>query len=104
MAETNMRAVHAAVTADLVALARVINDLEDVSEQMGQEELFPHFQREAKQVLHTISLAARRLAEMNREYALHADARDDTAPDPLGNAPRVIDQPVSPATPPTHKE
>jgi hypothetical protein len=98
MAETNMRKVYQAVAGDLMALAHVIGDLAAIEEQMAEETLFPHFQQEVAEVHQTLRLVFRRLGELHDEYGMHADARDPAA-DPLGTT-KVIDQPVSPATPP----
>lgn len=99
MSETNMRRIHAAVTNDLMALAHVIGDLAEIEEQMREETLFPHMQQDVAEVYQAIRLAFRRLQELHQEYGLHADARDPAGPDALGGV-KVIDQPISPATPP----
>jgi len=100
MSETNMRLIQRAVAGHLVALTRIASELDEIQEQLREETLFPHFVNDVADVKHTLRLVTKALGELHVEYGLHADARDPLAPSVLGPETKVIDQPVSPATPP----
>lgn len=100
MSETNMRKISEVIASDLMALAHVLGDVTAIEEQLKEETIFPHMTRDVAEVNGTLRLAFRRLRELHQEYGLHADARDPLGPSVLGPETKVIDQPVSPATPP----
>lgn len=89
----DMQSVHRAVSEDLVALARIVADLTEIAEEFTRSEtLFPDMAEDVEDIRGAVRLAAKKLAELNRGYALHAESR--AFGDVLG-APPVIDQPVS---------